>query len=74
MDTRFTDQILSWGGIPQVTILTQLQLSLNGPASSRIPSAISFGESNNKFLVPHKTTKNFRLEKTGRLSAHLKRC
>ena len=75
MDTRFTNQLSSRGRIPQILTLTELQLVLNDLAISRIPSAVSLGESSSKLLVPHKTTTFFRFEKTGwLLSACYKTC
>ena len=53
MDTRFRDQLLSQGRIPQTITLTQLKLVLNDLAILIIPSAISLGESSSKLLVPH---------------------
>ena len=74
MDTQFTDQLSSRGTIPQIITLTQLQLVLKDLANSRIPSAISLGESRSKLLVPHKTTTFYRFENIGRLSACHKTC
>ena len=45
---------------------------LNDLAISKIPSAISSGESSSKLFGPHKATTFLRLKKTGRLCIHHK--
>ena len=45
---------------------------LNDLAISKIPSAISSGESSSKLFGPHKATTFLRLKKTGRLCTHHK--